>query len=179
MRFFAEIDPDTRIVRLVYSTSSAYSGDQFVEITPEQAQQIRSWAGARITSAGVLERHDPPLTLEVQQAELAALLEQKISTGVYFQVEGSVDPILFPTGDEQYSRLVREAQVVSLGGWQDGTHWPLPDGSTVPLTGADVTALFRRISVYRAACQNHAAALGIALKADLNTDLTVGWPDNN
>ncbi|MXV43896.1 hypothetical protein GS501_02365 [Saccharibacter sp. 17.LH.SD] len=178
--FFAQIDPETRIVSLLYASDTPFptSGGQFVEISESDYRTIQSWPGAQIAKDGTVQRYVPLKTLEGQKAELALILSQKKAAGVYFQPHEVSASLLFPSDDANYSNYVREAQVVSLGGWSDGTHWSLPDGSTVPLSGADVVALFKKVSAYRAACQNQAASLGEALKSNLKTDLTAGWPDN-
>ena len=128
---------------------------------------------------GKIVSYTPPKTLSGQQAALASLTAQKKALGVYFQSSGTSAAVLFPSDDTSYANALQQAQTVQLGAWVDGTQWTLADGSSVPLTGADVTALFKKIAAYRAACQNRAAALNAALQSNIDTDLTAGWPDNH
>lgn len=133
----------------------------------------------RAVQNGRIVPYVPPKTLDGQRAVLSGLTNQKKALGVYFQPTSASAAVLFPSDDASYANALQQAQVVQLDAWTDGTAWTLADGSSVPMTGDDVTALFKKLAKYRGACQNRSAALSKQLESDLNTDLTTGWPDNH
>ncbi|MBA5725491.1 DUF4376 domain-containing protein [Bombella favorum] len=142
-------------------------------------QHISQPQASQAVQNGKIVPYTPPKTLAGQQGILVSLTAQKKALGVYFQPTYASAPVLFPSDDTAYANALQQAQVAQLGAWTDGTAWTLADGSSVPMTSDDVTALFKKLAKYRGACQTHAAALNATLQHDLNADLTAGWPDNH
>lgn len=178
-KFYIDVDPESRQVRNWYPGLDATpSAPTIFEIS---AADFEKWHAQPVTfsTAGEFSEYTPPKTLSGQRAALAALTTQKKASGVYFQPSGTSAPVLFPSDDTSYANALQQAQVAQLGAWADGTAWALADGSSVPMSSDDVTALFKKMAKYRGACQNRAAALSKQLESDLNTDLTTGWPDNH
>ena len=54
----------------------------------------------------------------------------------------------------------------------------MADGSFVPLTSDDVQAMAIKVQTFVATCYAHEAQLAAALRVDLATDITMGWPSN-
>lgn len=150
---------------------------ELLPLTPEQWKN-RLPCGQGVQN-GKIVPYIPPKTLDRQRAVLSGLTNQKKASGVYFQPSGTSAAALFPSDDASYANALQQAQIVQLDAWTDGTAWTLADGSSVPMTSNDVTALFKKLTKYRGACQNHSAALSKRLESDLNADLTAGWPDNH
>lgn len=166
-----------------YAVPSGYEAvvipDMTADLWADFQQNQNGCSGGLAYEGGKIIPYSPPATLSGQQAALAAMTAQKKALGVYFQPTYASAPVLFPSDDTAYANALQQAQVAQLGAWTDGTAWTLADGSSVPMTGDDVTALFKKLAKYRGACQTHAAALNATLQHDLNTDLTAGWPDNH
>lgn len=133
----------------------------------------------RAVENGKIVDYVPPITLETQQYQLSGITAQKKSAGVYFKPAAASAEILFPSSDSDYTFALQQAQAVMLDAWTDGTPWNLPNNETIAMTSDDVKGLYKKMAAYRQACQTYSAKLGEELKTNINTDLTVGWPDNH
>lgn len=178
--YYVIVDDDNRMTATCYGPYNA-TGKGYIAVSETDYNTLlhQPGPGAKINPDGTIATLDVIFPLATLRARLAQITASKKGAGVYFQPSGTSAAVLFPSDEASYTNTLQQAQVVQLGAWTDGTQWALADGTFLPINGDDVTALFKKMAKYQAACQNHAAALSKQLESDLNTDLTEGWPDNH
>ncbi|MCX5616360.1 DUF4376 domain-containing protein [Bombella sp. TMW 2.2559] len=178
--YYVIVDTDSRMTATCCGPLNA-TGKGYIPVSEKDYQTLcrQPGPGAKINPDGTIASLDVIIPLSAKRDLLARTTPEKMASGVYFQPSRSTAPILFPTDSASYTNTPQQSLVVKLDEWEDGTPWTLPDGSTVPMTGQDVTALCKKITAYRKACQAHAADISRQLDKGGDADITAGWPDNH
>ena len=133
------------------------------------------------TDTNTLKDYVPPPvapTLDSRMAELEALCQQHMTSGIYFTPSAYTNPSLFDTGAASQSKMLTSFVASSNGLWPTTAVWKIDDGSFVNMTATDVINLAKKSQAYIQACYATEADLQTKLQADLTTDITVGWPSN-
>lgn len=110
--------------------------------------------------------------------ELAAERYRRETGGVYFKASGASTAALIATDAQSQAKITACFLAASSGHWIDGTPWKVVGGTFVPLASADMQAMALTILAYVAQCFANEAKLASALRSDLATDITQGWPSN-
>ena len=133
------------------------------------------------TDTNTLKDYVPPAavpTLDSRMAELEALCQQHMTSGLYFIPSAYTTAFLFDTGAASQSKMLTSFVSASNGLWPTTAVWKIDDGSFVNMTATDVINLAKKSQAYIQACYATEADLQTKLQADLTTDITVGWPSN-
>jgi hypothetical protein len=149
--------------------------DDGVEVPDDEVASWWSVPAGKVLAAdgtGAPAWADAPAPTEKQA--LATLRHRFIATrdgGVLFTPTGAAVAIVFPSDAEALSQIA--------GGLWDGD-LPILDlaGSPETMTVGDAASLAAKVKAFHAACIKHYAELVGEVKANVATDITVGWPSN-
>lgn len=74
--YYVALKDGSDVVQGWYQLFTKAQAENFREITKEEYDQLSSWPGAKMSSAGKVEKYTPPLSFTSLQAQARAALQQ-------------------------------------------------------------------------------------------------------
>lgn len=137
-------------------------------------------SSGQVTIAPYAVPSAPAPTLQGRLAELASERSKRESAGVMYAPGGAGAPVLMQTDAASLARIDDYVTQILAGAFPaSGVSWKLAPGVFTTLLEADIYPLKRKVAAYVNACFANEAALSAALAANLQADITAGWPSNS
>jgi hypothetical protein len=121
------------------------------------------------------DRAVPAISIEQALAALATYRYNQQILGIYFQPQAASAPILFPTDDSSRNNVIGLVLAAVVGALTDTNPYKVA-GSVVNLTKLDIQQLGIKMISYVSACFQRESDLVPVVTANVNADITTGWP---